>query len=292
MILGNKLKLKLIEDEQREISRAKYLSAPSESAVVASSSLFKIPKRISCYPNPAPTSKHIKTKDCFQKISNDKDVLYVGRIHDLKGAAWLPEIAKALPHISFKVVCPRDQRSFRNIPNLTFLSSKIPKSELFLQANLVIVPSLYETASMVGIEALSAGVRVLTWEHLGLNEYANENMIKQVSPFEIKKFIKVIEKEVSSVNTETNPTNNSSEINKLFIKGLFMTLSGYCDNFMLFKLTQERKKIILATINSLSEGVIMNKTTLPVWRRKLRKLKRSPIGWVKDSFFMKILFKQ
>ena len=80
--------------------------------------------------------------------------------------------------------------------------------------------------------------------------------------------------------------------NKLFIKGLFMTLSGYCDNFMLFKLTQERKKIILATINSLSEGVIMNKTTLPVWRRKLRKLKRSPIGWVKDSFFMKILFKQ
>ena len=66
----------------------------------------------------------------FQKIFNDKGVLYVGRMHDLKGAAWLPEIAKALPHISFKVVCPRDQRSFRNIPNLTFLSSTIPKSEL------------------------------------------------------------------------------------------------------------------------------------------------------------------
>ena len=41
MILGNKLKLKLIEDEQREISRAKYLSAPSESAVVASSASLK-----------------------------------------------------------------------------------------------------------------------------------------------------------------------------------------------------------------------------------------------------------
>src|SRR5690606_18897213 len=97
--------------------------------------------------------------------------LFVGRQHPLKGAHWIWDLAKLLPDIPFQVVAPLVHGNQKTaVPrNLTYVEGRsADRLTQYLNARLVFIPSLYETASMVGIEALTVGVPVVSWSHLGI----------------------------------------------------------------------------------------------------------------------------
>ena len=164
--------IKSLELEQQEISRAQRVSAPSRSALIASSILFDLHKEICCYPNPSPTW----AEDVYNMPKQTRTyVLFVGRFHFLKGTPWVLKLAKLLPEETFVIACPTsDLKYSRTAPsNLRFIdASNWSKFDVYAQAKLVIIPSIYETASMVGIEALTVGTPLIAWNHLGIAEYA------------------------------------------------------------------------------------------------------------------------
>ena len=269
--------------EQQEINRAKYHSAPSNSAVTASSLLFDLPKKICSYPNPIIfSSNELKNKSGLER----NYVLFVGRFHSIKGISWVYELADRLPDIQFFVIAPKTKPS--NIPpcpsNIRLVDFSIySKCNIYQNAKLVIIPSLYETASMVGIEALAADIPIVTWQHLGIVEYASSSMITAVKPFNVDKFAEAIRQ--SYIKNNVNKSNNfTSNINELFYRGLQGTLIGDSSNFMPIKFSGQGSTITRSVILKLIEKPIMNTShPIPHWRRKLRKLRRNPILFLRDS---------
>lgn len=270
--------------EQQEISRAQRISAPSVSAEAASRILFKLPQRVCYYPNPAPEW----TQDVSECLSPEKyDVLFVGRFQYLKGAPCVIELAKFLPEVSFLLACPEpDQKKFANLPdNISFAdTSSCSKQKIYKSAHLVIIPSIYETASMVGIEAVTAGTPIIAWEHLGIAEYAAPPVLTLVEPFNLPSFAKAI---VSHLRNQTFTSNNLKlhvKINERYLEGFNATLDGEFGCFMPTRINQR-------VIDGLSETIIQpeelpqlsSHTSDTAWRRKLKKFRRDPVQFVKDT---------
>ena len=118
----------------------------------------------------------------------------MGRLQKLKGTKYLEEIVTALPNLKFAVVCPPTETSFSSFKNITFIDgTKINKSEIYSLSNLVIVPSIFETSSMVAIEALTYGCRVVLWEHLGgLGYFTSLPELITITPNDTDGFVKAI----------------------------------------------------------------------------------------------------
>lgn len=273
--------------EQREISRATYLSAPSQSAVIASSKLFNLRKDICCYPNPAPVSVEANA----EKATNErKYVVFVGRFHHLKGAGWAVELAKSLPSVPFLMVGPEaGLTSHPTVPdNISFLDGNEWRgTDIFSQAKLVIIPSLYETASMVGIEALAMGVPIVAWRHLGIAEYASAPDVTLIEPYQIDEFSKAVQKGMQSIALHA-PSNVGDNLNDLFLKGHHAALLGEHKQFMPVKLSEESAAIVSANVNNTMKDISMF-TSKPhsAWQRKLRKLRRDPVRFFKDMSFVR-----
>ncbi len=270
--------------EQREISRASMLSSPSKSAIDFSKQLYKIPDRISLYPNPAPT---------WEASTPDKDrkkyVLFIGRPQQLKGVQWAFEMARQMPDIPFTlaVPAPRKQR-FKNIPSNVQLVDGVraTKDKLFMNASLVVVPSLHETASMVGIEALAAGVPLVTWGHLGIVEYAAAPFVTAVEPYKFDDFIEMVRATHSLCRRYPSAT---PKLNSLFLQGINTTLaSGKCDYMPEKARDCTTEQVRLITRKSI-EVAMASKQNLPRWRRKLRKLIRNPSLFYKDSWLGQVI---
>jgi len=153
--------------EQVEIARARYISSPSWAAYYASSELFEFNKDIAVYPNPAPEFDGICKTDC------PYDVAFVGRFQRLKGVDALIEICHKFPQLKFVAVCPlTDQTALCDVKNLDFVDGQgLEKTIIYSLAPVIIIPSIFETFSMVAIEALAAGRNVVIWRHLGICEY-------------------------------------------------------------------------------------------------------------------------
>ena len=122
-----------------------------------SRSLFRYPPHVHCYPNPAPDGV-VADASPARAEARDIDLLFLGRWQPLKGTAFLLECARRLPECRIGVAT---EASASAIPaRFIRLSASTPaeKAAAFARARVVIVPSLFESASMVGLEAIAAGV--------------------------------------------------------------------------------------------------------------------------------------
>ncbi|WP_373636653.1 glycosyltransferase [Yoonia sp. BS5-3] len=270
--------------ERQEVARAGFVSAPSKSACCASSLLFDLPSKINCYPNPAPSwTKQSRPQDTADPI----DVLFVGRFQHLKGAPWVLEFAKVLPQLSFAVACPkRDQNAYGRIPrNLRFIDvSTWSKYDTYRAARLVIIPSIYETASMVGIEALAAGTPIVSWQHLGIAEYAAAPLVTLIEPYQVKAFAAAIQKTVDAQSVNTAPLTAAETLDTLFLKGTQATFDGQSGAFMPVNLNETIALEIPKIISKPKElNALLAQNPDKLWRRKIRKLQRDPIRFVKDA---------
>ena len=264
-----------VKFEQIEIERSKFLSSPSWASYFASKELFKLKKTPNVFPNPAaPITRPHTTEKTY-------DVTFVGRYQKLKGTAFLEELAKRLPDLSFAVVSPPLETT-PAIDNLFFLDgTSMSKEEIYALSSVVIIPSLFETSSMVAIEALTHGCHVVLWQHLGVAEYFSDLAeLICVSPGDINKFSEAIlrthtlPKSVSNFNLIT-PTNLA------FRNGLLETIKGGTQ----VSLTKKPEKHIEKYLKSLVKSqikIIMKKKQSP-FVKKTKKLFLHPIDFFRDS---------
>jgi len=271
-----------LEREQTEILRAKFVSAPSCAAVIGSRSLFKLPECIYIYPNPTPWWPQMATSEPGRL---GEYVLFVGRMHTLKGANFVSELARKLPDIPFVVVGPRQSAS-RNVklpPNICLANGDSwRKMDYYDDARLVIIPSIFETASMVGIEALARGKPVIAWSHLGITEYSSS--VASVAPWRQEDFrhalVEMFERPYAPIDGKIF----CEEINRLYLKGFSAIQEGRACNYMPVQLSNRDASIIKAlTCNSIG-GQMKYPYQMAPWKRKLRKLLKNPRLFFKDAW--------
>lgn len=269
--------------EQGELHRASIISAPSRSAIIATKLLFSLPNEISTYPNPAPEFSLPAASSGSKGY-----VLFVGRMQNLKGIHFLEDIVRRMPDVSFAIACPTsDYRTFSSaFKNMMFVDgSRMDRATLYAHASVVVVLSLYETASMVGIEALSAGVPVVTWEHLGIAEYSTRPMLRTVRAFSISAMVSAINDAINSASVdEAKGEVFLNSVNSLFYKGLNSSIDHHSCDLMPITLTKSKSKSVTNTL----EIIKGNQNTpivisTPRWRRKLRKFQRDPRQFFKDA---------
>jgi glycosyltransferase involved in cell wall biosynthesis len=274
--------------EQKEIRRADIVSAPSQSAIAASRILFDVGQSIHCYPNPPPEW----SAGPDAPISERRHVLFVGRFHALKGAYWVLELARRLPDTIFVMVVP-DRTAIPNIanlPNIRIADGMVwDKVTTFRNASAVIIPSIYETASMVGIEAIAAGVPVLAWSHLGIAEYAPTSVVARIRPFDIDAFADAISKIANRSRQTASGDDVLARIRQSYLEGVRNSLTKRQSTTMPEQLNEISANDIRATIIQARQAMPWSTTNMPRWRRKLRKLRRTPALFFRDSALGRIL---
>lgn len=277
---------KISELEQIELHRADLISAPSRITLEATRQLYELRPNISIYPNPVPP--RTPTNSSLSQNLPEEYLLFVGRPHHLKGFYFLLKLALSMLHINFIFLIPNVifARYIAIPPNVTLLDMRsCCKYKLYKNAKATIIPSLFETASMVGIESISSGTPLIAWSHLGITEYATDEHIMKVEPWDILQFQSVIEKIYNSPNKPKQDTTFEGDINQRFIEGLTQTYDLQCIDHMPIKFNEAQHfpnlfNASLAEILSL--GADMNKNNSR-WRRKLRKLIHDPKLFFKDS---------
>jgi hypothetical protein len=211
-------------------------------------------------------------------------------LHELKGIKWLIYLAKKLPDVSFCVVCPvnsRDKYLFLP-PNITLVNgNNWDKDVYYRKARAVIIPSIYEASSMVGIEAISMDIPVITWAHLGITEYAKPPLIISVKPWDIDAFANEIKKLISTYNKKIENSDFVQSTNKFFFEGLKYTiLKEHIDCMP----SDSSKKFLKDIKKILIESTLLQKNLTgitPKWKRKLYKLKNKPLQFFKDSILFR-----
>lgn len=148
----------------------------------------------------------------FDVDENDKVVLFAGRLSHEKGVLDLVEIYKNIAHEipNLKVVFagsgPAESELKEQIPNAKFLgwidSAKLP--EIYSAADLLILPSKFDTFSLVVLEALSCGLAVVAYKNKGP---------KDIIEHKVSGFLASSKKEMSSYILEYF---NNSDSHKSF----------------------------------------------------------------------------
>lgn len=273
-----------VSNEQREISRAPYLSSPSWASYFASCALFKFNKVPSVYPNPAP-----KISAQEESVQNF-DVTFVGRFQKLKGITYLAEIVSKLPSLSFAIVCPpTDSAILNGFKNVTFFDGRfMRKSEIYSLSKLVVVPSIFETASMVAIEALAYRCKVVLWQHLGVVEYfEGDSNLVSVPSGDVGSFVSKINGALK-IPWDNNRDNISDKLNLAFCEGSAHLLIKKDSNINLVRRPDASIENYLKNLVD-SQQEQMKKKKSSTLMRKTQKLIFHPIAFFRDSSEAKYL---
>jgi glycosyltransferase involved in cell wall biosynthesis len=98
----------------------------------------------------------------------------------VKNVKLLYRLYEKMPNINKIIIgTPNDEYDFNNIPNTTVLPL-ISNDELhkyLVQSKYLILPSYYENGSIVLIEALSSGCKVVTSKNVGLSNILSESLV-------------------------------------------------------------------------------------------------------------------
>ncbi|WP_196373651.1 glycosyltransferase [Pseudomonas fluorescens] len=272
-----------VSKEQNEISRARFLSSPSWASYFASCALFKFGRTPYAYPNPAPAITSIETKE------RKYDVAFVGRFQRLKGISYLVDIIFRLPHLRFAIVCPPTKSTILDgFKNVTFIDGRLmEKSEFYSLSAVVVVPSIFETASMVAIEALAFHCKVVLWQHLGVVEYfeGNTNLISVPSD-DVASFVSKIEAAVKMPWKDQG--NVSEKLNLSFRDGAMQLLSEGDNKKNIIRRPDENiENYLKELVQNQREQMKKKKSSSLV--RKTQKLILHPIAFFRDSTEAKYL---
>lgn len=232
-IQGRKVDRAIKRHEQSQVSRASFVSSPSQAATLASQHLFRFPSEVCNYPNPAVGDRFSFNGKAGQTES--KVVLFVGRFHEIKGYQYILECAKKFPDIRFRCVIPPKSKtdSADSLPNVEVVNGDTwNKAVEYTLADLVVITSVFETASMVGIEALSYGTPVVSWAHLGICEYGGEPSVYPVKSWDLNSLSNKIAELLEPGNLPPVESNQVNLIDDMFWAGFSALIAGKNGNHM------------------------------------------------------------
>jgi hypothetical protein len=159
-------------------------------------------------------------------------------------------------------------------------STKRDRAAAIARARVVIVPSLFETASMVGLEALASSRRVLTWSHLGLTEYADAPWIETVEAWDLNAFA-CKAREMLSSHQEIYKNDLCQNINDLYIQAIADIRSGQAAGCSYMPIGP--RDLNWPQIPKTLRDAPMNTDYASSAERKFKKLMRNPLRFVRDS---------
>lgn len=243
-----------LQKELEFISQATIISAPSQLICNETSKLIDISDCI-IYPNPIPSKKFGE---------KTIDYLFLGKFNYLKGAHIITKLSK---FINIHVFSP-------NKPNNNRLNwidpSTNSKEEVLSKSKYVIIPSLFESFSLVLYEALSNGCKIICSKSIPIpNKLIHCKTITQ-SELTLSKFLKAIDK--------AKETSNYFDYNILY-KDYFSIINSSLMKIILTKVPNKscRRRI---KFKYFLEFVYMNTFT-----KKFKKLLRDPKKFFFDSMF-------
>ncbi|WP_302324215.1 glycosyltransferase family 29 protein [Escherichia coli] len=156
---------------QRELDsaiKADYISSPSLKNYQAYG--FSLPN-VAIFPNPIPFM--------YQEVTcKDIDVIFVGRLDLVKGSDYLSKLISHFPNnINIKIIginiTEKDYVNLINSKcNVEFLGwvDNETKLELLKKSKVCIIPSRFESFSLVAAEAISCSCHVVAWDVGGVSE--------------------------------------------------------------------------------------------------------------------------
>ncbi|GGZ77686.1 hypothetical protein GCM10007161_06140 [Ignatzschineria indica] len=266
--------------EQNEINKAYRVSAPSQIALFLSKKIFNI-KKCDIYPNPV---EAIPNKiSCFQGVASSNGKIYfIGRGDSLKGLMFL-KIFKVFEN---NIICVGDSNLLKflnkNNLNVKFINGKDRKYlSLLTSSDVVIIPSLFETWSMVAVESLTRSVKVVTWNHLGFCEFFYSPLLFKANFPNEDEFIDLVKKALCfkvSDKLVMDMNCNINNINKFFFKGV-------TENYFCFK-NRYYDEVLIRNIKNISKKGRKNR-----FKSLTRKFFASPIQFWRDSFVVRFLKK-
>lgn len=178
-VQGNKINEARQIAESEKISLAQTISSPSESNYLATLDFIHLSKCL-IFPNPVP----IKLSSAkYEK--RDIEILFLGRFHRLKGVEFIQKIEKIL-HKKILIYTESEvlfQRLFYK-----FIPTTITKENILSRSKVVIIPSLFESFSMVKYEALSCGCKVVIWDTTPCSQAELQMGVYTAQSFNIRDF--------------------------------------------------------------------------------------------------------
>ncbi|MFK4751993.1 glycosyltransferase [Oceanobacter antarcticus] len=286
-IQGMVINEKLFEEEKSMINNADFLSSPSYFAWIATSRFFGVHRDVVCYPNPI-RNKDCNTNNTISSDSHQKKVCFVGRWQSLKGVGLFTDEFILSLKSDFYIISNDVPSSIAQHENVKVIDGmKWSPEDIYGVDCIVIVPSLFETASMVAIEALSYGASVVCWSHLGVCEYAANDKVKRVSAWDSNAFLEVIKEEIANGN-ENSSDEFIRKINDRFSSGIRSIGSRSAKNFLPFPPCEINDVFLNSLLSGKYKDKFMSKPT-PRFIKKTRKLFRNPKSFFKDSRYFNFL---
>jgi hypothetical protein len=183
----------ILAAEQAAVANASWVSAPSAAAWRETARIISLPEFVQVFPNPVPDY----AAGAPEAVRAGRVVL-LARAQVLKGVLALPEILRHLRQCEgLRLIAAGE--GMPGFVRALGLSDEVETTgeldaegvrHLLGGAVVVLVPSLFETFSMVAAEALSAGTPVVTWAHTGAAELASAPLVRAVEPWDVEAFAK------------------------------------------------------------------------------------------------------
>lgn len=267
--------------ELQEIRRASMVSAPSLAALKSSEFLYEGKIRAAIYPNPADVS-HAKTNVKHEDI-RDIDILFIGRWQILKGIFYVNFIFNKFKKLNCVVASHSVESVQKNLSSIA-ISSGDEKHSIYRRSKVVIIPSLFETASQVALEALVGGAKVVTWSHIGIREYASQEVIGYARPWDVEEFSRITYDAVVNYARASNIGDLLLKINRCFSDSIVCLLTenniGKFHNSMPIVKEYDYDFISLYDGNG---GYCMSDRRI-IRNRKIKKLINNPYLFFKDAY--------
>lgn len=206
--------------EVRAMYKAKAVSSPSHGMLEYLADELNI-DNIHVYKNPC-----VNRLNDYNNQEKIYDVCFYGRFNALKGNQFLEKIIQELPN-NYKVLVLGKQEQKIKIDKIYNDRVKFidhlegdDKFKSLSQSKVMISLSKFENCSMAILDALSIGVPVVCWDVGGNAEIASPEILKAISPYDIKQFSNEI---INFVNNPIDRQSFEKEINLInmdFKKGL------------------------------------------------------------------------
>ncbi|PIG08676.1 glycosyl transferase family 1 [Comamonas sp. 26] len=208
--------------EFHEIRRASVVSAPSLAALRSSEFLYEGNISAVIYPNPADVS-HAKNH-INRENKRDIDILFIGRWQNLKGIFYVNSIFNKFKNLNCVIASHSIDSIRKNLSSIA-INSDAEKQSIYRRSKVVIIPSLFETASQVALEALVGGAKVVTWSHIGIREYVDHEIVSYAPPWDFEEFSRVTYDAVVNCGRPSNIDALLLKINKCFSDSVVYLMS-------------------------------------------------------------------
>ncbi len=247
-------------DELSFIAKADVISAPSKSVFEETKKYIDIDDCI-IYPNPIPEYKESSEKTIEQ--------LFVGKFTNIKGSALINKLSKKVKIFVYSPLKPKNEKV------VWIDSSKVDKNDIYLKAKCVLMPSLYESFSLVLYEALSCGCKVVCSERIpkpATQQVIDKDII--FAKLKVSEFLKAIDK-INKSKFSLNYKLLYEEFNRNIYYCLEQVISFQGNNILSRQIKLQNR----------TSSAKMNKCY-----KKFLKLAREPRKFFYDSKFFKFIF--